>query len=1348
MMRCPVCGIRLVEPARSCRVHGTANAPAEPGAEQGGWLVEGELKSALAERGLRLVGPLGEGGFGGVFAVERITDRRLLALKVTRDTTLAARVELGQEGLLQARAGGEVAPALRGEGELALPSTGVHGYLLMDHVAASSLADRFAQGAPLSLTEFALLARPLLGALGALHARGVVHRDLKPENIFLHEAGHITLIDFGLARAAGAPSSEGGPRRDVGTAEYMSPEQCVGDDAGDVRSDVYSVGILLYEALAGAPPFWGVSGTVREQQQSRRPAPLTRRGLPAGVDDAIRAALAKRADERTPTAEALWSALHAALVSGVAPGASGTVGGRVSIPAGAAVRPAPEAAPRREATREKRRMGLLFCATTAPVVELQSVLAQYGGKLVQHGAGALVAAFGHEATDHPVQLAYNAALSLRARRLTERCLVDLGEVSVQRRRDGDTRFFGGILTDKSRIPGPSTPPGVLFTEAAADTLPDVRFAPAPGLADRLTVARREAEDETTTFGLERPTFVGRDEELRKLAALWSEAAAARKPALATVISESGYGKSHLSRELALIILRTPGDPQVVRASVREGVAGDTSQAYGQVLRRVLGVADDAPPASLRTVLEERAPVSERERGLPAALFMLGLLAGDDPEIARLAAAPSALRFAAARLLGTILREAARERPLMLVVDDAHLADEATLDALEYGTLGEGAVPLFVCVCVRPSFTSARPVWSVRAGASTTLTLDALEPSAATELARRLLYPVEYVPAQALQRLVERTQGVPRLMVELVRGLKRDGIVRRVERGSAYVLATDELDRLPDLPIVQWNAQREVEALPPELQAHAKLCALLGNAFGLRELEAALDAIERDDPSVDLSLDAKVGAVRLSRAGLLARRRTGELAFRDSLLRDTLYGLLSESERRRWHQLVLGVYRELGLPEAYALPRIALHAAASGAAEVAVDAYLTIGRRAAKLHGYLEAESAFGSALQVLGSESDARTIDALRNRGTMRSRLGRHEDALRDLRRAREIAAGSALALELMLDEATVLDWMREFDAAEALVREVERARPDPSSLLHVRLLAGIARAEHRRGDSEGCVRDGAQAAELALGFGDEGYETRVIALLMVAPDCAYLNRLGEAQAYFASCIKECEEHADLAHLMAAHNNRAILFYATKEMEPLRRDLSRAIALSREVGEPLYEYAALNNFGECELAYEAIDRAREYAERAYALACRLYGEGSREELTQLILHARIELYAGALERAAEWTRKARALVDGRAGRNHFELTSLEMVQLRMLELAHVGASRAGDWDALITEAEGADITPQDGQELREAHAEWAMRVGLTAQAEVLVARAVELARAQPNLIADRVLRRYGAAAVA
>jgi hypothetical protein len=82
----------------------------------------------------------------------------------------------------------------------------------------------------------------------------------------------------------------------------------------------------------------------------------------------------------------------------------------------------------------------------------------------------------------------------------------------------------------------------------------------------------------------------------------------------------------------------------------------------------------------------------------------------------------------------------------------------------------------------------------------------------------------------------------------------------------------------------------------------------------------------------------------------------------------------------------------------------------------------------------------------------------------------------------------------------------------------------------------------------------------------------------------------------------------------------------------------------------------------------------------------------------------------------------------------------------MLELAHAGASRAADWDALIAEAEGADLTPQDGQELREAHAEWAARVGLTPQAEALVARAVELARAHPNLLADRVLRRYGAVA--
>ena len=89
-----------------------------------------------------------------------------------------------------------------------------------------------------------------------------------------------------------------------------------------------------------------------------------------------------------------------------------------------------------------------------------------------------------------------------------------------------------------------------------------------------------------------------------------------------------------------------------------------------------------------------------------------------------------------------------------------------------------------------------------------------------------LRPAENVPAEAVERLAERAQRTPLFIVELVRGLKRQGLVRQRPGGSWY-LATDELDRMPELRLVEWLAHHELGALPPELTAHARLCALLG-----------------------------------------------------------------------------------------------------------------------------------------------------------------------------------------------------------------------------------------------------------------------------------------------------------------------------------------------------------------------------------------------------------------------------------------------------------------------------------------------------------------------------------------
>src|SRR5207253_10040092 len=161
------------------------------------------------------------------------------------------------------------------------------------------------------------------------------------------------------------------------------------------------------------------------------------------------------------------------------------------------------------------------------------------------------------------------------------------------------------------------------------------------------------------------------------------------------------------------------------------------------------------------------------------------------------------------------------------------------------------------------------------------------PALAAELCRRLLSPAENVPQAAIDVLVQRTQAVPLLLVELIRGLKRDGLVRKRMRGDSWFLATDELEKLPDSPLIEWLAEREIGALPRELASHARLTALLGAEFGADEVEGVVTELDSEGLGGEFPLDAQVATRRLAGLGVLVITRAGGFRFRHALVRDAV-----------------------------------------------------------------------------------------------------------------------------------------------------------------------------------------------------------------------------------------------------------------------------------------------------------------------------------------------------------------------------------------------------------------------------------------------------------------------------
>jgi TolB-like protein/Flp pilus assembly protein TadD len=285
------------------------------------------LRAALTDR-YTLARELGAGGMATVYLAHDQKLNRSVALKVLKPELAAA---IGPERFLREIA---IAAKLTHPNILALHDCGTASltepfgnrpsalgdrpsanllYYTMPYVEGESLRDRLTREKQLPLDDALQITREVADALGYAHALGLVHRDIKPENI-LFQAGHALVADFGIAKAIAAVGSarltETGLA--IGTPAYMSPEQAAGNPDTDGRSDLYSLGCVLYEMLAGDPPFYASTPQAVLAKKLSEPLPrvsVVREAVPPGIEAALNKVLAKTPADRFATAMQFAEAL-------------------------------------------------------------------------------------------------------------------------------------------------------------------------------------------------------------------------------------------------------------------------------------------------------------------------------------------------------------------------------------------------------------------------------------------------------------------------------------------------------------------------------------------------------------------------------------------------------------------------------------------------------------------------------------------------------------------------------------------------------------------------------------------------------------------------------------------------------------------------------------------------------------------------------------------------------------------------------------------------------------------------------------------------------------------------------
>ena len=490
MVRCPRCWRRL--PAEGvCGDHG--RAPDGPAVER--------PAAPPARLGAHPSGPcLAIGGSAQVFA---LGDDAVVKWGRWRDAQLRDR--FAREGRILRHLGGDVVPALREAGA-------VDGwpYLILERLRGATLADELTAPLPepVAIARWLAVAR----AVAALHARGVAHGDLKPENVVCGD-GAARLLDVGLAAcpAIGEPGIPGG-----GTLHYTAPEQLAGGTA-TAAIDVYALGALGFELVTGRPPFVGDRPTVEYGHQLCRP-PRVRElaAAPREIDELVHACLAKDPARRPRLDELLARAGQAS-----APGR--TEGERAT-------------------GRTERGPAVLAWVVAADRVDAARTLATNHGRVLRERADGTLAAFAWIDHDSPVAAALAAAREL-ARRGSA---VVLHSATVLARKRGTTLRLYGDTIDHSESWRPAVSwSGVLATpQIVADGVSVEDSQTHPGFQRVLDDGRSRRSRLQTV-----PELVARTPLIADLVAAVAGCWRDRRPLLATLLAESGRGKTRVLEEL-------------------------------------------------------------------------------------------------------------------------------------------------------------------------------------------------------------------------------------------------------------------------------------------------------------------------------------------------------------------------------------------------------------------------------------------------------------------------------------------------------------------------------------------------------------------------------------------------------------------------------------------------------------------------------------------------------------------------------------------------------------------------------------------------------------------------------
>ncbi len=881
------------------------------------------LADVVAER-FELLSLAGAGGMGAVYRARDLVAGRDVAVKTLLAKSPEAMARFAREAA--ALAALEHPAIVRYVAHGATPAGDL--FLAMEWLEGEDLAARLLRG-PLSAEEGLALVARAAEALDVAHAQGIVHRDVKPSNLFLTggDIARLKVLDFGIARFGAAAHDHKATLAGtmIGTPGYMAPEQARGDGDIDARADLFALGAVLFECIAGRPAFVGAHPMAVLAKILLESAPRLREvrpETPRSLDALVARMLAPSRDERPRNVAELLielRGLRAATTGSVAPSRRSMM---------------PAALP----SREQRPLCVILAAApgradesaVAPTMEapdlaanapIRAIVDACGGRLEPLADGSLVVTLwgSRTATDQVAQAA-RCALAMRAHLPEARVALATGRGLFAGRWP-----VGEVIDRAARLlhRGGGAPGTIRVDEVTAGLL-DEHFDVGGGAGGLLELRGERAivESARTLLGKATPC-VGREREIASLLSLFDLAVSEPVARAALVIGDAGMGKSRLRHEV-LAAVRARGEPVEIWMGRGDPMAaGSPFGMIAPTLRRAAGILDGEPLEVRRKKLGAR--VARHLRGADAervAAFLGELIGAPLPD-----AGSVALRAARQdpMLMGDQMRRAFEDflaaecgaQPVLFVLEDMHWGDLPSARFLASALRRCADLPWMVLGLARPEVHEVLPdLW--REHHVEEIRLSKLTKRGSEKLARAVLG--DGAPQAVLDRIIERAAGNALYLEELIRAV-----------------AEGHGDRLPETVLTM--AQARMDQLDAETRRVLRAASVFGDVFWTGGLRALLAG---DEAAIDL--DARLR--EMVERELIVRRGAGkfpgeeEMAFRHALLREAAYEMFVPEDRVLGHRLAGHWLAQVGEGEAVVL---AEHFERGGARRAAVAWY----RRAAE-----------------------------------------------------------------------------------------------------------------------------------------------------------------------------------------------------------------------------------------------------------------------------------------------------------------------------------------------------------------------------------------------------------------